>query len=167
VRSPLPPPLEVESAFKLDGPLTPEPTGPGATNRRRQNKLIPEFAQLIDVYEESDVLLGPFSQNLLVYTDSIRPSPEVVAHSGFAPADVKRQFHDAGRFHQVLESTSMGTTTGLASGPRTALRVRAIPEAYEQGPLSAADHPNSIPTMESPDVPLRPCPSEVRSSIAP
>ena len=146
--------------------------GPGTTNRRRQNKFVPEFAQLIDVYEEPDVLLGPFSENLLVHTDAVRPDPEVVAHSGLRSSERESGSSTTpDAFTKSLESTSTGTATGRASGPRTALRVRAIPEAYERrpdptSPFSAAAHPNSIPTIGSPDVPLRPGPSLVGSSIA-
>lgn len=159
------------SALELDGPLAPEPTGPRATNRRRQNEFVPWVAQLVDFYEEPDVLLGPFSENLLVHTDTVRPNSEVVAHSGLAPANVKRQFHDAGRFHQVLriDVDGHGNGSGVRSkdgatrtGCATSLRTEPDPTS----PFSAADHPNSIPTMESPDVPLRPGPSLVGSSIA-
>jgi hypothetical protein len=60
--------------------MAPEPAGPGAPNRGWQHELVEELAQLLGLDVEAHVLLGAFSQDLLVDAGTVRAVGQVVGY---------------------------------------------------------------------------------------
>src|SRR6266508_3805706 len=74
-----------------------EPCGPCAAHVAGEDKLGPEFDQLIDVYEATYVVVGAFGEDQLVGEGSIVTVAKVEGSWWSAPVDAARQLDDAMR----------------------------------------------------------------------
>jgi hypothetical protein len=115
--------------------VRPKPLHPSSANRRWQHKFIPKREKLVDVYKERDIFLGTFSKDLLIHTNPVRPVAEVIAHHGLAPTNVKWQFHDAGRLHDIFGIDVVGHCDG--------------PSVWAEDFASGASHIRSLRTPSS------------------
>jgi hypothetical protein len=69
----------------------PQPTGPRVSDGGWEDELFPEVQKLVCVDVVPNVILGAFSQDLLVDSCTIGSIVEVVDHRCAAPPDVERQ----------------------------------------------------------------------------
>ncbi len=68
-----------------------EPARPRAPDRRRENELVPEFAQPVGLDVVADFVFGSFADDLPVDACAARAVVEVVGDRRAAPADVEWQ----------------------------------------------------------------------------
>ena len=70
-----------------------EPVDPGSADGWREDHLVEEVEELVDVDVEAHIVFGVLSEHLLIDTKTMRTSSKVVSQVGLAPPDVERQLY--------------------------------------------------------------------------
>jgi hypothetical protein len=99
--------------------MAPQPVGPSAAQRRRQNKCVEELAELIRVDVVADVVVRPLAEHLLVHAGAIDGVVQVVCDRRPAPADVEWRM-TGGSFHGQMVSRLGQRSAGGGRGTRGA-----------------------------------------------
>jgi hypothetical protein len=94
--------------------MTLEPSCPGLPNCQREDEVIPEVEEDVNVDEVTDVLRSALSQYLFVDTGSIRSIRQIVGKRRTAPSNVEWQLHQAGRLCEF----GLFNIIGNGHGPR-------------------------------------------------
>lgn len=72
-----------------------EPRDPSPSNVARQDQLVPQPTELLDVYVPPYVVIIAFTQNLLIHAETVSAVIEVVLLGRATPPDTQWQLHDA------------------------------------------------------------------------
>jgi hypothetical protein len=105
--------------------VAPKPLGPGLSNANRQDQVIPELKELVDINVETNVVLGPLSQDLFVDPRPVGPVVKVVRDEWSAPSDVEGQLDQPPRLWGAAFIDVLRDSYRRAAGPSSGLRVRA------------------------------------------